>query len=719
MKMIKKTYQISGFDCPNCASKSENHLNTKEEIESAVIDFNNERLFITYKDEPLPIEKIKEIIAEVEDDPIVIKPLENKKKEKEKLFDKDAIIILIRIIVVVALMITAKILESPLGERSWVVIMFYSIALAIGIYDVIWEVISNIIHKINPIDEHLLMSISCLGAFLIALFPDAETVFFDGVMVLALFQIGELIEEILSKKSKEAIRNAIDLRADIAHVIRGDNVIDVNPEELAIGDSIIIKVGEIIPADGLLVSGSGNIDTSSLTGEALPVGVKEGDHILSGSILSSGSITIKVEKEFSSSTISKIMELVENSGEKKSKVDKFITRFARIYTPIILLIAMLFVLIMGLVTKNWQTALYNGVFILIIGCPCAIVISIPLAYFAGIGLASKNGIIVKGASHLDQLCHVSTLFIDKTGTLTYGNFGVSKVVAEGISEEDFYNYLLAAESKSTHPIAMAIINNRNVDKYVLNTSGYEEYAGLGVKTIYQKHVIYAGSKKLLDNQGINAPEINEEGTIVYLAVDGKYAGYTLLNDEIRENSQEFINKMKALGIKVVLLSGDSEQNTKQLANKVGVNEYHSRLLPQDKTAYVEEAINNKKKNEYVVFAGDGINDTPSIIRADVGIAMGGIGSDIAIENADLVIMKDDPMKINHSIKVAKMTRNVAIFNIVFAITIKVVAMILTMLNKNVIDFPNHLIPLIDAFSDTGLTVLLVINSLLLITRKVK
>ena len=715
---MKKSYKISGFDCPNCASKSEKHLNNHEKIESAVIDFNNERLYVTYKDEELSIDELISIIHEVEEDPIVITNLEDKEEEKERLFDKDSIILLIRIITIIILMVMAKILENPFGDRSWQVIVLYSIALLIGIYDIVFEVFSNIFHRVNPVDEKLLMFISCTGAFLIALFPNAEPVFFDGVMVLALFQIGELIEEILSKKSKDAIRNAIDLRADKANLVNEDKVIEVHPSQLKIDDEIIIKVGEIIPVDGLVIKGNGSLDASSLTGEAMPVNVKEDDHVLSGTILTSGSLTLKVEKEFKSSTISKIMELVESSGEKKSKVDKFITRFARIYTPIILLIAVLFTVIYGLVSKNWENALYNGVFILIIGCPCAIVISIPLAYFAGIGLASKNGIVVKGAAHLDQLCHVGTLFIDKTGTLTYGSFKVSKLSPNNISEEEFNKYLLAAECRSEHPIAKAIIKDHDVDDLIIKQEEYEEIAGYGVHTRYEGHDIYAGNKELLINQGINVPVNNEIGSLVYLSVDGKYAGYALLNDVIREESKEFIQHLKSLGIKTVLLSGDNIENVANVAKEVGMDEYHGKLLPQNKTELIEEEINKKEKG-YVIFAGDGINDTPSIIRADVGFAMGGVGSDVAIENADVVIMKDNPMKIYHTIKIAKITRNVAIFNIIFAITIKLIAMILTMLSGSVISFPPHVIPIIDALSDTGLTVLLVINSLLIIYRKIK
>lgn len=717
--MNKVTYCISGFDCPNCASNAERHLNKHESIESAVIDFNNERLYISYTDEPLTIEQIISIIKEVEEDEIVITSLSNQKKKDEPLFEKETIFLLIRIIVIIALMVTAKILESNfLDQRSWQVIALYSVALVIGIYDVFWDVVKNIIHKENPFDEHLLMTISCIGAFSIAFFKDKDTVFFDGVMVLALFQIGELIEDILSKKSKSAIKKAIDLRAKTANLIKGDEVISVEPESLEIGDVIIVRVGEKIPVDGEVIKGNGTLDTSSLTGESVPVDIKEGMVVLSGTTLTTGSINVKVAKKFSNSTVSKIMELVESSGEKKSKVDKFITRFARIYTPIILIIAILYTVIFGFI-NGFGDSLYGGVFILIIGCPCSIVISVPLAFFAGIGLASKNGIVIKGATYLDQLYNAGTLFVDKTGTLTYGNFEVVKTVTNNIDESEFERYLLSAESLSNHPIAKAIIKNKDVSKLSLLQKDYQELAGQGVITNFEGHELLAGTLELLKNNNVkDIPEVKEVGTIIYLSIDKEYKGYVVLNDIVRESSKEMIERLNKLGVKVILLSGDNIEKVKETADMVGIKEYHAKLLPQQKAEYVELAAKSENKKKQVLFAGDGINDTPSIMLADVGIAMGGIGSDVAITNADVIIMHDNPVKIAQAIDISKKTRHVAIFNIAFALTIKLIAMVLTMLSGT-ISFPPHFIPLIDALSDTGLTVLLVINSLLLIYRKVK
>lgn len=715
--MNKAIYHISGFDCANCAAHAETHLNEHPAVQSASIDFNNERIFITFREAPLSKKEILDIIAEVEDDPIRIDDVASS-KEKVKLIGKEEIILIIRIAISVILMVSAKLIAKfafDENERHPLIIVLYCVALAISLYDILGAVIRNIIKKRNPIDEHLLMSISCIGAFSIAFFPDAEPVFFDGVMVLVLFQIGELLEEILSKKSKAAISDAIDLRADIANLVKGDKIVQVKPDTLEVGDSIIVRIGEIIPVDGVIIAGEGSLDTSSLTGETMPVDVKIGSNVISGASLRSGSITVRVEKVLKDSTISKIMELVENSGEHKSKVDKFITRFARYYTPIVFLIAIAFFLIYGFISMDWSDALYRSVFVLIVGCPCSIVISVPLAYFAGIGLASKLGVVIKGANVLDQLVNVGVVFLDKTGTLTYGNFEVTKEHFEGVTEEEFHTALYSAESRSNHPIAKAIILHKNTAELALKQENYEEIAGYGVRTTYEKKVIYAGNRELLLNNKIECPLVEENGTVIYVAKDGKYIGYVVLNDVARPKATELIKRLTDMNIRVVLLSGDTENNVKNISNEVGIKEYHAGLLPQDKVIYVDDAISKKTDKKAVIFAGDGINDTPSIMRADVGFAMGGIGSDIAVESADAVIMKDHPLKIYHSLVIARKTRNVAVFNIVFAITIKVLAMIITF--TNFID--PQFIPIIDALSDSGLTVILIINSLLLFYRKIE
>lgn len=714
----KVVYHISGFDCANCASKTERFLNKQEIIQNAVIDFSNERLYITYRDEPLDVEALKELIKQIEDDPLRIELIQSGRKQKYTIFTSNFWIMLTRILVSIILLIVAEVAFEDC--YSWAPMVMYFVAAGIVIYDIIWRVIQNIIHLRNPIDMNLLLTISSLGVFLLSLLVHFNVLdnagfpidMMDGVMVLILYQVGELFEHIAQGKSKNAISNAIDLRADTANLVTNGKVTQVKPETLKVGDVLIVRIGEIVPADGEIIDGQGTLDMSSLTGEPMPVDVQEGANVLSGSILRSGSITMKVNKVFADSTISKIVELVQSSGEHKAKAEKFITKFARIYTPTVFGIGILFAVISGLVTGLWSEAIYRGLAVLVVACPCAIVISVPLAYFAGIGLASKRGVVIKGANYLDALCKLGVLFVDKTGTLTYGNFEVTEIKPDGVSKEEFLEALYSAESRSNHPIAKAIVLHQNISQLALEQNDYEEIAGLGVKTNYQGHQILAGNIELLQKYSVFAGEIEVPGTAVYVAKDGKYIGYVLLQDIVRDKAKSMVEKMHEIGVKVILLSGDKETTVKDVAEKVGITEYHAKLLPGDKTKFVEETIENKKDGKLVAFAGDGINDTPSIIRADVGFAMGGIGSDIAVENSDVVIMQDHPLKIYDSIVIAKKTRFVALFNIIFSILVKVTVIVLFM-TKVVSNME------IAVFADTGLTVLMTLNSLLIIYRKIK
>lgn len=724
--MKKIVYHISGFDCPNCAARVERYLNKDENILEATIDFANDRLYINYRDNPYTLEQLKEVIKQVESDPLRIEELNKGNRKQVKIITKKFIFDLVRILVATVLTIVGFILDETLGSMewniyNWIANVLYLISGALMLYDIIWKLIQNIIHLRNPIDMNLLLTISSVGVFVLAFLThfkvlESSTIHIEmheGAMVVILYQIGELIEAIATGKSKAAISKAIDLRADTANLVCDDKIVQVKPEELKVGDTIIVRIGEIIPVDGTIIDGQGSLDMSSLTGEPMPVDALIGNNAMSGSILRSGSITIKVNKVFTDSTISKILELVESSGERKSKAEKFIDKFAKIYTPTVFCIGILFAIIYGLVTKEWTNALFTGLAILVVSCPCAIVISVPLAFFAGIGLASKRGIIIKGANYLDSLCKIGTLFLDKTGTLTYGNFVVKEVVPINVEKDELMNSLLAAESRSNHPIAKAITLHQNISELALKQNDYEEIAGLGAKTNYDGHIILAGNKELLDKYGINIDEINAPGTAVYVAKDGKYIGYIVLQDVIRDKAKQLIAKLDELGIKTILLSGDKYTTVKYVSEQVGIKEYHAKLLPQDKTKFVEEAISSKKDKKLVAFAGDGINDTPSIIRADIGFAMGGIGSDIAVENADVVIMQDHPLKIYDAIKISKMTRFVAWFNIIVSLLIK--AIVIGLLIAGVL---GHYAMMIAMLADTGLTVLMTINSLLLIYRKV-
>ena len=719
--MSKKViYHISGFDCPNCAAKVERFLNKEEYIQNATIDFTNERMYITYRDDPISTEKLIETIKTVESDPLRIEQIQKGRRNQQSIFDKKFIYNLSRILFSAILMlVTCFVVE----EKNFVLaVVFYWISALFCLYDIIWKLIKNIINLRNPIDMNLLLTLSSLGVFTLSLLIHYEILpegkfeidLMDGVMVIVLYQVGELFEHVATGKSRNAISNAIDLRADTANLITDNKVVEVKPETLKVGDKILVRIGEIVPADGEIIDGQGTLDTSSLTGEPMPVDALIGMNALSGSILRSGSITIRINKVFADSTISKILDLVQSSGERKAKAEKFITKFARIYTPVVFLIGILYATIFGLITHNWAESIFGGLAILVVSCPCAIVISVPLAFFAGIGLASKRGVVIKGANYLDSLCKIGTVFVDKTGTLTYGNFEVTEYVTNSVTKDELQTALLAAESRSNHPIAKAICLHQNVSNIALKQSDYEEIAGLGVKTKYNGSQILAGNVELLNNHGIKVEEVEVAGTAIYVAKDNKYIGYVVLKDVVRDKAKELVKKLGELGIEVVLLSGDKESTVREVANAVGIKEFHSKLLPQEKTKFVEKAIENRKNDRLVAFAGDGINDTPSIIRADVGFAMGGIGSDVAVENADVVIMQDHPLKIYDSIKISKKTRTVAIFNIIFSLLVKVT--VITLILTGVL---GHASMLVAVLADTGLTVLMTFNSLMLIYRKIK
>ena len=566
---------------------------------------------------------------------------------------------------------------------------------------------------------NLLITISSLGVIVLGslihyqVLPEGpfEIDLYEGVLVVALYQVGELFEHIASNKSRQAIHSALDLRIKRAHLLEGESVIDVAPEELKVGERIIVNVGDAVPVDGLVVSGEGSLDTSSLTGESLPVFVKENTSVLSGSIVKDGSLIIEVLKPYKESTVFRIMELIDSSSEKKSKAEKFIFKFARVYTPIIFISGITYALIFGFVTNQWPLAIFGGLAILVVACPCAIVISVPLAYFAGVGLSSKRGIIIKGTNYLDSLCNLGTLFIDKTGTLTYGNFIVDEVNATE-NKDNLLSALYISESRSNHPIAKAITSDVDVSKFASKIDKYEEFAGQGIKATCGKDIYLAGTAAFLKKNGVNLEEVESPYTTVFVSKNNAYLGYVVLKDQIREDAKALIEKLHKLGVNVVLLSGDKEQIVKSVSNDLGIKEYYSSLLPSDKTKYVEQAINNRGK-KLVGFAGDGINDTPSIVRADIGFAMGGIGSDVAVKNADIVLMEDNPKRIVDAVRIAKKVRRVALFNIIFSLALKA-----TVIGLIIGGVMGQFGMLAAVLADTGLTVLMIINSLLVFYRKI-
>ncbi len=738
--LVKKVYHISGFDCGNCAAKAERHLNTKENVEVATLDFAANKLYITYKGNAWTISELKRVIAEVENDPLIIyeEGTENKKKQKAKIFTKNMWFILGRVIFA-TLATLACIFLLGKAEYNWLRFGIYLAIYAVIGYDILWKVIMHIKHRTNPLDHNLLITTAAIGAFALCVIQftnwekHAEHVIhylssdysiamdhaMDAMMVIILFQIGRIIEAVATNKSKAAVMSAVELRVDSANLIAEEGIRVVSPEELEVGQKILVKVGELIPVDGEVIEGEAQVDTSSLTGEFVPVQVKKKDSVFSGCLIKQGQITVLVKKVYADSTVSKIIELITSGGEKKSKADEFIAKFGRLYTPIVVGVAIFVMLVAGFVrmtADGWMDAVYEGLEILVTGCPCAIVISVPLAYFAAIGLSSKNGIVIKGASFLDQLFNLGIVVTDKTGTLTKGSFSIQYINPKEVDEEELLANLYIVESLSNHPIGKAICHGLNLKKIAAEVTDFKEIAGFGVECNYKGKHIVAGSSKMMNKYNIAYTEATEVGAVIYVAVNDKYLGYVVLSDEVKENAAEMVKLLHKENIDVVLLTGDHEENAKDISNKLGIDRYHSELLPEQKTLILEQEISGSKKT--VAFVGDGINDAPSIIRSDIGIAMGGIGSDIAVENADIVIMNDDPAKIYDAVKISKIARHTAVFNIIFSLFVKISVAVLVVMHEFVPSFPE--IPMyVAVLADTGLTVVMVLNSLAVLYRKIK
>ena len=725
IKVNKKTYHISGFDCPNCAHKSEEHLNKHEKIDDCHIDFSTNKMYITYKDKELTVEEIAKIIAEVESDPLDIHELGTKKEKEQapKLFTASMWFLLARVLFAVLVMVLCMTAFHQFDETGWIRFTIYTFTTLLLSYDVMWRVVLHLRHMRNVIDHNLLITIAIIGATILSVLHITgdsieHGVHFamEGMMVVGLFQVGQIVEKVATNRSKAAVMSAIQLRVEYANLLKDGEVRKVDPEELEIDDSVVVGAGEMIPVDGEVIDGSAYIDKSSLTGEFVPVLADTNDNeVLAGCLVKSGLITLKVKKKYEDSAVAKIIELISNSGEKKSKADEFIAKFARWYTPIIVLLSALVLLIGGLISKDWYTWVVSGLEILVTGCPCAIVISVPLAYFAAIGLASKNGIVIKGTNYMDEINNLNKIITDKTGTLTQGIFKIQKVVpAEGVSQDELLEALYAAESLSTHPIAKAICHDVNVREIAAQQSEYKEIAGAGVMTFYKGNYIYAGNYKFMGQTGVNVTKAEEQGTVVYCQKEGKYLGYIVLNDEVKKESYDMVRLLHKEKMEVVLLTGDKNENALALQKELGIDRVYSELTPEQKTLILEEEMKGSKSN--VAFVGDGINDAPSIMRSDVGFAMGAIGSDIAVQNADVVIMNDNPAKVYESVKIARIARHTAIFNIVFALLVKAIVAVLVIVLPITI---NTQVPMVvPVIADTGLTVVLVLNSLFVLYRKV-
>jgi len=602
---------------------------------------------------------------------------------------------LVKIIISLLLVVISLLLK--LNSELYNNISFVIAYIIIG-YDIFLKAFRNIF-KGKVFDENFLMTVATIGAFCIGEFPEA-------VAVMLFYQVGELFQNYAVDKSRKSVASLMDIRPDYANVYRKDEIERVDPDGVNIGEIILVKPGEKIPLDGVVVEGESMLNTQALTGESVPRKVSINDEVLSGCINGDGILKIKVNKEFGESTVSKILDLVENASNRKSKSENFISKFAKYYTPVVVIVAVLLAIIPPLVIKEtlFSEWLYRALSFLVVSCPCALVISIPLSFFGGIGAASKMGILIKGSNYLEALASTEIVVCDKTGTLTEGVFKVQKIDAIGYSDNDLLKYAAYAESFSNHPISLSLKHayNKEIDEKLVSKT--QEISGKGVRALVNGKIVLVGNEKLMKEYDIKFKKSGYAGTIVYVAINDEFAGTILIADKIKEDSYKAVKLFKINNVeKIVMLTGDRENISKYVANELNLDEYHAELLPQDKVAWVEKLMTQKTSKGKLIFVGDGINDAPVLALSDIGVAMGGLGSDAAIEAADVVIMTDEPSKIANSVQISKKTMRIVRQNIVFALAVKIAILILSAFG-----FASMWAAV---FADVGVSVLAIINAL--------
>ena len=614
---------------------------------------------------------------------------------------------IVRIIVSAVLLVVAVIIEKVTSLSTWQLLLIYLVPYLIAGYDVLMESAENIRNG-EVFDEDFLMSVATVGALCIGFFPNTANEFPEAVFVMLFFQIGELFEDIAEGKSRKSISDLMDIRPDTANVLRGGNVLTVSPDTVKIGETILIKPGEKVPLDGVVIDGSSNLNTVALTGESVPREIQTGDGIISGCVNIDGVLKVKVEKEFGESTASKILDLVENAGEHKSKSENFISKFAKVYTPIVVfaavIVAFLPPLLSGGFSETFPTWLYRALTFLIVSCPCAFVISIPLTFFGGLGGASRSGILIKGSNYIETLSKAGVVVFDKTGTLTKGVFEVVAVHPDKITPNRLLHLAAHVERYSTHPIALSLKHAYPDESDECSVENVEEIAGHGIRAKINDDIVCVGNAKMMESIGVKRKDCHHVGTIVHIAINGVYAGHIVVSDKIKDDSKEAVLSLKREGVeKTVMLTGDKEEVGKFVAAELSLDAYHAELLPADKVAYMEQLIKDKPQGKSLVFVGDGINDAPVLARADIGIAMGALGSDAAIEAADVVLMDDEPSKISRAIYIAKRTMRIAFQNTFFAIGVKLAVLVLATLG-----IANMWMAV---FADVGVTVLCILNAM--------
>lgn len=626
--------------------------------------------------------------------------------KKQKRLLKRIVVALAIFIVLEVLSVGFHVFESmPYG--LWVQFALFLVPYLIAGYDVLADAWHGITH-LQPLDENLLMVIATIGAFALVFFPDAEPHMAEGAAVMLFFQVGELFESYAVGKTRRSIADMMDIAPEFANLKKDGQIVQVDPDSIEVNSLIIVKPGERVPLDGVVVDGSSRLDTSALTGESVPRVVEAGSEVISGCVNMTGLLTVRTTSVYGESTVQRILELVENASEKKARTENFISRFARYYTPIVVglavIIAFLGPLALG---SSWSSSVQSALVFLVVSCPCALVISVPLSFFGGIGAASRSGVLVKGSSYLEALSQVETIAFDKTGTLTNGTFGVVAIhTPEGVDPEYVLSYAAHAEAHSNHPIAISLRESYSgvVDSNCIEH--VEEHGGKGVYALVSAHKVLVGNNRIMEEAHIEYPECELIGTILHVAIDGEYVGHIVLADVVKEDAKAAISSLREAGVKTtVMLTGDREEVAAAVASELGVDEYRAQLLPQNKVDIVEELLARVDGKHKVSFVGDGVNDAPVLMRADVGIAMGAMGSDAAIEAADIVLMDDRPAKISYAIRVARKTMAIVRQNIVFAIGVKVLIMILAL---PFIGLANMWLAV---FGDVGVSVIAILNAM--------
>ena len=712
---------LKGLDCANCANKIENKVNKLESVEEAVLNFSLSLLIVNLKensDVNKVEEEIKTIVNNLEPDVIVSK-YDNNIKEKKNVCTSECCSghahnveekheeshehnhsegVSLRDKVTLAIGFILFAIAIFIGEEKSYVPYIYALSYVLVGGKVVLSAIRNIFRG-QVFDENFLMTVATLGAFAIGNHP-------EGVAVMIFYEIGELFQSYAVNRSRKSISSLMDIRADYANLIIDGKEKKVDPSEIKIDDIIVIKPGERVPLDGVVIEGNSSLDTSALTGESLPRNIDLNDEILAGVINLTGVIRVKVTKEFGESTVSRILELVQNASSKKAQTEKFITKFARYYTPVVVLSAVALAIIPPLVVEGalFSDWVYRALIFLVVSCPCALVVSIPLGLFAGIGGASKNGVLIKGGNYLEALKDVETVVFDKTGTLTKGVFKVVKINKNNIDEAELLRIAATGESFSNHPIAQSILKayGKEVDKSII--SNYEEISGNGIKVNIDNKEVLLGNYKLMNSNGIKYTNSEEIGTVVHVVVDGEYKGNIVIADEVKEDSKEAIEMLKKIGVKkCVMLTGDNKKVAEKIAEELGLDEVYAELLPTDKVAMVEKLLKEKSEKGKLAFVGDGINDAPVLARADVGVAMGGIGSDAAIEAADVVLMRDNPSSLVDAIEIGRKTNRILWQNIIFSLGVKIAVLIPAAIGiANMWE---------GVFADVGVTLIAVLNSM--------